>query len=51
MSPKKKKGKKATFKGIDLEIVKAKLATLQQGNRFREAIVYAYYNYMLLVQG
>jgi hypothetical protein len=51
MSPKKKKVKKATFKGIDLEIVKAKLATLQQGNRFREAIVYAYYNYMLLVQG
>ncbi|MHA1130959.1 MAG: DUF4129 domain-containing protein [Candidatus Helarchaeota archaeon] len=47
----RKKGKKGVFKGIDFNFVKAKLATLQQGKRFREAIVYAYYNYMTLVQG
>ena len=46
-----KKKKKAKFKGIDLNTVKAKLATLQQGNRLREAIVYAYYNYLIVVQG
>ena len=46
-----KKKKKVKFKGIDLNTVKAKLATLQQGNRLREAIVYAYYNYLTEVQG
>ncbi len=48
-SQKSKKKDKAPK--IDLDFVKAKLATLQQGERLREAIVYAYYNYLQLVQG
>ncbi|MHA1267238.1 MAG: DUF4129 domain-containing protein [Candidatus Helarchaeota archaeon] len=48
---KKKKKKKSKFQGINLDFVKLKLSSLQQGNRFQEAIIYAYYNYMLLVQG
>ena len=48
---KKKKGKREKFKGIDLNHIKVKLTSLQQGKRFREAIIYAYYNYLLLVQG
>ncbi len=51
MPSRSKKKKKGKFTGIDLKFVKAKLATLQQANRFREAIVYAYYNYLTLVQG
>ena len=34
-----------------MDLVKAKLNSLQLGNRLREAIVYAYYNYLMLVQG
>ncbi len=45
------KQKRKEFKGIDLEFVKKKLASLQQGNRLREAIVYAFYNYLQEVQG
>ncbi|MFX1293798.1 MAG: DUF4129 domain-containing protein [Promethearchaeota archaeon] len=36
---------------FDLNLVKEKLATLQQSNRFREAIIYAYYKYLQVVQG
>ncbi len=48
---KKKKGKKTKFQGINLDFIKTKLTSLQQGNRFQEAIIYAYYNYLQLVQG
>jgi len=48
---KKKKGKSRQFKGVDINFIKSKLATLQQGNRLQEAIIYAYYNYLQLVQG
>jgi len=48
---KKEKKTKMKFKGLDIDFIKMKMATLQQGNRFREAIVYAYYNYLQEVQG
>jgi len=47
----RKKEKRVKFEGINLEFVKSKLAALQQGNRFREAVIYAYYNYLQIVQG
>ena len=48
---KKKKKRKIKYKGLDLSLVQQKLASLQQGNRLREAIIYAYYNYLDVVQG
>ncbi|TFG05961.1 MAG: DUF4129 domain-containing protein [Promethearchaeota archaeon] len=48
---KRKKSKKSKFEGINLDFIKEKLTSLQSGNRFQEAIIYAYYNYMILVQG
>ncbi len=48
---KKKKEKKKKFEGINIEFIKIKLTSLQQGGRFQEAIIYAYYNYLQLVQG
>jgi len=48
---KKKKSKKSKFQGINLNLIKEKLSSLQQGSRFQEAVIYAYYNYMQLVQG
>jgi len=47
----RKKEKRKEVKLVDLDFVKKKLVTLQQGNRFREAIVYAYYNYLQEAQG
>jgi len=47
----KKKEKKRKFEGINLEFMKNKLAALQQGNRFQEAIIYIYYMYLELIQG
>jgi hypothetical protein len=48
---KKDKKRKTKFKGLDIDFIKMKMAALQQGNRFREAIIYAYYNYLQEVQG
>ena len=48
---KKKRKKKTKFQGINLDSIKIKLSSLQQGNRYQEAIIYAYYNYLQLVQG
>ena len=47
----RKKEKRQKFEGINLEFIKSKLAALQQGNRFREAVIYAYYNYLQVIQG
>ncbi|NVM27429.1 MAG: DUF4129 domain-containing protein [Candidatus Helarchaeota archaeon] len=51
MSRRQKKKKKGKFQGINLDFIKAKLTSLQQGKRFQEAIIYAYYNYLQLIQG
>jgi len=47
----KQKERRQKFEGINLEFVKTKIAALQQGNRFQEAIIYAYYTYLELAQG
>ncbi|NVM52626.1 MAG: DUF4129 domain-containing protein [Candidatus Helarchaeota archaeon] len=47
---KKKKTGKVRFEGINMSFIKGKLESLQQGKRFQEAIIYAYYNYLQLVQ-
>ncbi len=39
------------YEGLNLEFLKAKMEALQQGNRFREAIIYAYYLYLQMIKG
>ncbi len=43
--------RKIKFKGLNLENIKLKLSALEQGKRYREAIIFAYHNYLKALQG